>query len=191
LLSDLSSIEPGKKVFMKLLNLTLVLTAAMAASIQCATAQALNINIKGADGTFLHINSTVTQVALDVFAYNYQVTTLPDTKEDFYTLSVYFNTDLDIISNYEPAGSRFVVSPTNVKWELGVNQIGTGKSYDFGFYTDVPETKGSASGTGATTWPKTFGVYVPDTAVPDGGLTAALLGSGLAGLQALRRKWFI
>jgi hypothetical protein len=61
----------------------------------------------------------------------------------------------------------------------------------YGFFSPLPPANGGAGAEDGTSWtdnkPGDPGVNVPG-AVPDGGLTASLLGGGLLGLAALRRK---
>ena len=55
------------------------------------------------------------------------------------------------------------------------------------FESPLAPTTGSVGAQDTTTFPETYGVFVP-TVVPDGGLTVALLGGALFGLQMFRRK---
>jgi hypothetical protein len=103
------------------------------------------------------------------------------------SLSVYFNTTpanpVGITGSND--GSNLSSGAVNWLFSPGV----TGATLDF--YTPIAPTLGDISAQDGGLWGngsggEAFGVVVPN--IPDGGLTVALLGGALFGLQMFRRK---
>jgi hypothetical protein len=169
-------------------NYSLIMTA-VAVSALCLTAQANTVNITGGNSSVLTVNSTVNYlVGPNEYQYDYEVTV--PAGNYMHSFSVFFpTTAAGVNSPYEPVGSIADISnPFNVNYTFTTPpEAGPGGTYDFGFFSPLPPEIGSAGALDSTVWPETSGVLVP--AVPDGGLTLAMLGSTLIGVSALRSKF--
>ena len=151
-------------------------------------------------GDSLTVYTTVTQAAVgDPYNYTYNLnlpadaTTVGTGIADF-TVYLLGTVGSDFISGYSNLGTFTTPTPgagaTSVIW----NSIGdvdvplnppTGLTFDFN--SPLPPAFSSSSAVDAGAYAQISGsVLVPN--VPDGGLTIALLGGSLLGLQAIRRK---
>jgi hypothetical protein len=76
------------------------------------------------------------------------------------------------------------IASSHIDWSWsGTQQTGTDT---VSFESPIPPVLGSAGALDGTAYAETYGVWTPN--VPDGGLTVALLGGALFGLQMFRRK---
>ena len=178
--------------------------AAVAALALCSTAKAITVGsetdvltepIGSAD---LSVLSTVTLNA-GVYTYSYQVTPGGVAGAEYTGFTVYFNTSLATPGSPSPATANSPANPTisvnitpnDINWNFGgaaAQQTGVDT---FSFTSTLPPTQGNAGGADTSSYggnpgDQTASVYVPN--VPDGGLTVALLGGALFGLQMFRRK---
>ena len=166
--------------------------AAVAAMALCLTAKANTVTLPGTgvgSAYSLQVVSTTSVPVSGQYTYTYVVSPLA-TGSQYDEVSIYFPTALaGVNTETETAnggGTASATSPipsydVNFRWSLeqGVANTVT-------FQSPLRPVLGSAGALDNTAYAETFGVWVPN--VPDGGLTVALLGGALVGLQMLRRK---
>jgi hypothetical protein len=146
------------------------------------------ITIPGTVGSYsITVDSSWTFAAGE-YTYSYQIT--PNNGATYDEASIYFNTGLAAIFNETgTAQGGSTLTPTmptppydaNYHWsaeQTGVESVS--------FESPIGPTTGYFGAQDNTTYPETWGVFVPH--VPDGGLTLSLLGGSLLALQVCRRK---
>jgi len=183
-------------------NYTAIL-AAVAALALCSTAKAITYPISetdtlmGSGGYNVTVVSTV-NLSGSLYTYSYQATASGTAGGDYTGFTVYFNTTLASLASITPGNTSGPPSITvntstiDINWNYG----GTGAAQTgpdtYSFTSTFPPGQGFGGAADTTSYGGNFGanqsgrVYVPN--VPDGGLTVALLGGALVGLQMLRRK---
>jgi hypothetical protein len=191
LTNGMKSLENKQNNIMKTKSTMLAAGAgALLVAALCQTAQA---NSSSATLTELSIpansftvNSTATLVA-GLWDYTYTFT--PPSVLD--ALSIYFNTAAGAPITAVSAGG--VILPGEIEWLFAPG----GGPETLSFDSPIAPIIGYAAGFNGGEWgtlgnpnEASYGVEVPNAVptVPDGGLTLALLGGSLVGLQALRRK---
>ena len=169
-----------------------VIIAAIAALALCSTAKANTITLPGTgtgSGYSLQVVSTTSGPVSGQYTYTYVVSPLAAGSQ-YDEVSIYFPTALagvnTLTATANGGGTAGATSPipsydVNFRWSLeqGVANTVT-------FQSPLRPVLGSVGALDSTAYAETYGVWVPN--VPDGGLTVALLGGALVGLQLFRRK---
>jgi hypothetical protein len=170
--------------------------AAVAAIGLCSTANAIvypndTVTLPGTGLGSAYSLQVVSSVSFAAGEYTYTYAVSPLAAGSQYeAFDVYFPTaGMGVFNNiWVSGGAGYVgssISASHVDWSwAGTLQSGTDT---VSFESPIGPTTGSAGGLDGTAYAETFGVYVPG-GVPDGGLTIALLGGALFGLQMFRRK---
>jgi hypothetical protein len=184
-----------------------LLGGAVAGALMCQSAYGVPLDTPGTSvlpsvfggGKAVTINWEVsTTLHSGLYTYEYQVVngSAPgfangSANLDFFSVS--FNTGNASVGGANPNNATHIV-PTDVDWTYGPLAIGgstpalntAGVLY---FTSPIPPTLGPADASDEIP-PSPFvsGPYVPVPATPDGGMTLALLGFGLMGIETLRRR---
>jgi hypothetical protein len=169
--------------------LTATSAVLLATGFLCQTAKA---NLTGdvtlynnAGGTFTVDSSATFDSVNNYYYYSYVYSGAPN---NLASLSVYFTTlTAGVVA--PGGGTAFNIYPGDVNWT-----INDGLTSDtLSFWSPLAPTLGNTEALDGGSWGngtggEQYGVVVPNTNVPDNGLTMSLLGGTLLGLGALRRK---
>jgi len=165
--------------------------AAIAAIGLCLNAQANNITVNlsyGGGGTLQVVSLTPTQSGSQ-WTYTYQLTASGAALFDAFDVNFAFSSVSQVIGTPSGGNTAPVItpgSPGDVRWNWSSEQSSASGMEAVSFVSTIPPGYGSVIALDGGGYPVVNGVNAPN--VPDGGLTVALLGGALVGLQMLRRK---